>query len=310
MVKYILKRTLWMIVTLWVIITLTFILMHSIPGDPFSQEGKKYPEQILKNLRAKYHLDQPLYVQYLLYLKNILVLDFGPSIKSDVRTVNDVIRDGFPVSLQLGLFAVGFALLFGIIFGIIAALNRGRPLDYISVAIAVLGISIPSFILAPLLQKVFALDWKILPPAQWGSFKHMILPAFALSLGPLAVITRLMRSSMLDVLGQEYIKTAEAKGLGTFAIMVKHALRNAILPIITYLGPLLASVLTGTFVIEKIFAIPGLGKYFVDSIVNRDYPMIMGTTIFYSIILVVLMLAVDIAYTLIDPRIRLTAKED
>lgn len=299
-----------MIVTLWVIVTLTFVLMHVIPGDPFSQEGKRYPEPILKNLRAKYHLDEPLVMQYLLYLKNLLMLDLGPSIKSDVRTVNDVIRDGFPVSFQLGLLAVLMALFFGIVLGVLAALKHNSLIDNASIALAVIGISIPSFVLAPLLQKYFALNWKLFPVAQWGTLKHMILPAFALSLGPLAVITRFTRSSMLDVLGQDYMRTARAKGLSAFTVIVRHALRNALMPVVTYLGPLLAGILTGTFVIEKIFAIPGLGKYFVDSIVNRDYPMIMGTTIFYSVLLVVMVLLVDIAYMLIDPRIRLSGKED
>ncbi|GAB6932903.1 ABC transporter permease [Calditerricola satsumensis] len=310
MLRYILKRLGWMLLTLWVIITLTFILMHSIPGDPFSQDGKKYPEPILKNLRAKYHLDEPLPVQYVLYLKNLLMLDLGPSIKSDTRTVNDVIADGFPVSFQLGLAAVALALVVGILLGVLAALRHGSWLDNAATAVAVVGISVPSFVMAPLLQKYFGLKWKLLPVAQWGSFEHLILPAFALSLGPLAVIARLTRSSMLDVLGQDYIRTAKAKGLSQPATVFRHALRNALMPVITYLGPLLAAILTGTFVIEKIFAIPGLGKYFVESIINRDYPMIMGTTIFYSAILVVMMLLVDLAYTLVDPRIKLASKED
>lgn len=310
MLRYLLKRLGWMLLTLWLIVTLTFILMHSIPGDPFSQDGKKYPEPILKNLRAKYHLDEPLPVQYVLYLKNLLMLDMGPSIKSDTRTVNDVIADGFPVSFQLGLAAVVLALVVGILLGVLAALRHGSWLDNAATAVAVLGISVPSFVMAPLLQKYFGLKWKLLPVAQWGTFEHMILPAVALSLGPLAVIARFTRSSMLDVLGQDYIRTAKAKGLSQPATVFRHALRNALMPVITYLGPLLAAILTGTFVIEKIFAIPGLGKYFVESIVNRDYPMIMGTTIFYSAILVVMMLLVDLAYTLVDPRIKLASEED
>lgn len=310
MLRYLLKRLGWMLLTLWLIVTLTFILMHSIPGDPFSQDGKKYPEPILKNLRAKYHLDEPLPVQYVLYLKNLLMLDLGPSIKSDTRTVNDVIADGFPVSFQLGLAAVALALVVGILLGVLAALRHGSWLDNAATAVAVLGISVPSFVMAPLLQKYFGLKWKLLPVAQWGTFEHMILPAVALSLGPLAVIARFTRSSMLDVLGQDYIRTAKAKGLSQPATVFRHALRNALMPVITYLGPLLAAILTGTFVIEKIFAIPGLGKYFVESIVNRDYPMIMGTTIFYSAILVVMMLLVDLAYTLVDPRIKLASEED
>ncbi|MCG0314578.1 MAG: ABC transporter permease [Calditerricola sp.] len=307
---YILKRLGWMVLTLWLIVTLTFILMHSIPGDPFSQDGKKYPEQILKNLREKYHLDEPLPVQYVLYLKNLLMFDLGPSIKSETRTVNDVIADGFPVSFQLGMAAVTLALVVGIALGMIAALKHNSVLDNTATALAVIGVSVPNFIMAPLLQKYFGLKWKLLPIAQWGSFEHVILPAVALSFLPLAVIARFTRSSMLEVLNQDYIRTAKAKGLSQSAIIFRHALRNALMPVITYLGPLLATILTGTFVVEKIFSIPGLGRYFVESITNRDYPMIMGTTIFYGAVLVVMMLLVDLAYMLVDPRIKLASEED
>ncbi|ASJ52790.1 peptide ABC transporter permease [Brevibacillus formosus] len=264
MSNYLVKRILMMFVTLWIIVTLTFALMHAIPGNPFASESDQLPEQILNNLRAKYNLDEPLPVQYVLYLKNLLMLDLGPSIKSDSRGVNDMISDGFAASAWLGAQAIGIALLFGISLGIIAALNRNKWLDYV---------------------------------------------AMALAFGPVAVITRYMRASMIEVMNQNYIRTAEAKGIPMFIIVVRHGIRNAILPVVTFLGPLIASLITGTFVVEKIFAIPGIGKYFVDGIFNRDYPVILGTTIFYSAILIFTIFLIDIAYTLIDPRIKLTNKE-
>jgi peptide/nickel transport system permease protein len=309
MSRYLAKRVLMMLLTLWIIVTLTFSLMHAIPGDPFASESDQLPEQILANLRAKYHLDEPLPIQYILYLKNLITLDLGPSIKSDTRGVNDMIADGFGASAMLGAQAVAIALVFGIVFGIVAALNRGRWLDYAAMALAVLGVAIPSFIMAPLLINFLAIKWPIFPVATWGTWKHTVLPSLALAFGPLAIITRYMRASMIEVMNQNYIRTAEAKGLPTLAIVVRHGIRNAILPVVTFLGPLIASLITGTFVVEKIFAIPGIGKYFVDGIFNRDYPVILGTTLFYSSILIVAIFLIDVAYTLIDPRIKLTGKE-
>ncbi|KQL48757.1 ABC transporter permease [Brevibacillus choshinensis] len=309
MSNYLVKRVLMMLVTLWIIVTLTFSLMHSIPGNPFASESDQLPEQILANLRAKYHLDEPLPIQYLLYLKNLVMLDLGPSIKSDSRGVNDMIADGFGASAWLGGQAIVVALIFGITFGIIAALNRNKWLDYVAMALAVLGVAVPSFIMAPLLINFFAIKLTIFPVATWGTWMHTVLPSLALAFGPVAVITRYMRASMIEVMNQNYIRTAEAKGIPTFLIVVRHGIRNAILPVVTFLGPLIASLITGTFVVEKIFAIPGIGKYFVDGIFNRDYPVILGTTIFYSAILIVTIFLIDIAYTLIDPRIKLTNKE-
>lgn len=309
MSNYLVKRVLMMLVTLWIIVTLTFSLMHSIPGNPFASESDQLPEQILANLRAKYHLDEPLPVQYLLYLKNLVMLDLGPSIKSDSRGVNDMIADGFGASAWLGGQAIVVALIFGITFGIIAALNRNKWLDYVAMALAVLGVAVPSFIMAPLLINFFAIKLTIFPVATWGTWMHTVLPSLALAFGPVAIITRYMRASMIEVMNQNYIRTAEAKGIPTFLIVVRHGIRNAILPVVTFLGPLIASLITGTFVVEKIFAIPGIGKYFVDGIFNRDYPVILGTTIFYSAILIVTIFLIDIAYTLIDPRIKLTNKE-
>jgi peptide/nickel transport system permease protein len=296
-----------MLLTIWAIITLTFVVMKFIPGDPFASDADVLPEEVVANMRAKYNLDEPLPVQYVLYMKNLVTLDMGPSIKSQTRTVNSIIADGIPASAQLGMQALAIALVFGLLLGIVAALNHNRTIDYVSMIIAIIGISVPSFILAPLLIKYFAVEWGLLPVASWGTFRHTVLPSLALAMAPLAVVARFMRSSMIDVMNQNYIRTANAKGLTTVQLVVKHGIRNAILPVITFIGPLFVSLITGTFVIEKIFAIPGLGKYFVDSIFNRDYPVIMGTTIFFSTILVTTLFLIDISYRLIDPRIKLTS---
>ncbi|WP_126426707.1 ABC transporter permease [Brevibacillus marinus] len=306
MIRYIGKKIIIMLITLWFIVTLTFILMHRIPGDPFASESDQLPPQILENLRAKYHLDEPLHVQYLQYLKNLALLDFGPSIKSETRGVNDMIKDGFFPSALIGLQATVIALVFGVLLGILAALHRGRWLDYVATVLAVAGVSLPSFIMAPLLIDLFAVKFPLLPVAMFTSWQHSILPSIALSFGPMAIIARYTRTSMIEVFHQNYIRTAEARGLSTWEIVWKHGIRNAILPVVTFLGPLVATLLTGTFVVEKIFAIPGMGKYFVDGIFNRDYPVILGTTVFYSMILIVMLFLIDICYSLIDPRIRIT----
>ncbi|MCP3741977.1 ABC transporter permease [Rossellomorea sp. BNER] len=308
MKSYLIKRLLAMIVTLWVIITLTFFLMHSIPGSPFNEE-RATSEAVQKNLEAYYHLDEPLLVQYGMYLKSVVTLDFGPSIKKSSQTVNEMLGRGFPVSFELGMVTLMIATLSGIILGIIAALRHNGLIDYLAMTIAVLGISIPNFVMATLLIQQVAVNWGILPVATWTSVRHMILPTLALATGPMALIARLTRSSMLEVLTQDYIRTAKAKGLSPVKIVVKHALRNALLPVVTVMGTLAASILTGTFVIEKIFAIPGMGKYFVESINTRDYPVIMGTTVFYSAILILMLFLVDLAYGVLDPRIKLHKKE-
>lgn len=299
-----------MFLTIWVIATLTFVMMKLIPGDPFASDADVYPQEVLDNIRAKYNLDKPIPVQYVLYLKSLVTLDLGPSIQSQTRTVNDILSSGFSASASLGLQSIVIALFFGLLLGIIAALNHNRFLDYTAMVIAIIGISVPSFILAPLLIKFFAVKWGILPVASWGTWQHTILPSLALATTPLAVVARFMRSSMIEVMNQNYMKTADAKGLTTTKLVIKHGIRNAILPVVTFIGPLFVSLITGTFVIEKIFAIPGIGRYFVDSIFNRDYPVIMGTTVFFSVILVVTLFLIDISYRLIDPRIKLTSKGD
>ncbi|KON85736.1 peptide ABC transporter permease [Sporosarcina globispora] len=308
MTGYIMKRLIAMIITLWFIITLTFFLMHSIPGSPFNEE-RNTSEAVQRNLEKFYHLDEPLYVQYGMYLKSVVTFDFGPSIKKSSQTVNEMLGRGFPVSFELGIVTLIVAVFSGIALGIIAALRHNGFIDYLAMTIAVLGISVPNFVLATLLIQQLAVNLAILPVATWSSPKHMILPTLALATGPMAIIARLTRSSMLEVLTQDYIKTAKAKGLSPVKIVFKHALRNALLPVVTVLGSLAASILTGTFVIEKIFAIPGMGKYFVESINTRDYPVIMGTTVFYSSILIIMLFLVDIAYGILDPRIKLHKKE-
>ncbi len=308
MLKYILRRLASILLTLFVIVTITFFLMRIAPGNPFTSE-KRLPPEIEANLNAHYGLDQPWYKQYAQYLVKVATWDFGPSFKYKGQTVNDLIADGFPVSLYLGLEALLIAVFFGILLGVFAAVRQNSWIDYSSMSLAVIGISVPSFIMAAVLQYIFAIKLQWFPIATWGSFKHTILPALALAMMPLAYIARLTRSTMLEVLNNDYIKTAKSKGFSERVIVYRHALRNSLLPVISYLGPLTANIITGSFVIEKIFGIPGLGAHFVQSITNRDYTVIMGVTTFYSIILLLAVLLVDIVYGLIDPRIKVSAKE-
>lgn len=304
MAKYIGKRLVYMLISLWLIITATFFFMRIAPGNPFTSE-KKLPPEIEANLNAHYGLDQPWYVQYGEYIVRILKWDFGPSFKYKSQTVNDLISDGFPVSALLGLEAIFIAVAIGVLLGIIAAMFHNKWQDYTAMIIAVFGISVPSFIMASFLQYTLAIELGLFPVARWETFQHTILPALALASTPMAFIARLTRSSMLEVLANDYIKTAKSKGLSKGVITVKHAVRNALLPVVTYMGPLTAGILTGSFVIERIFGIPGLGAHFVTSISNRDYTVIMGVTVFYSILLLVSILLVDILYGIIDPRIKL-----
>ncbi|MBU7316722.1 ABC transporter permease [Paenibacillus oleatilyticus] len=309
MAPYLLKRFVSMLVTLWLIVTITFFLMHTIPGSPFDRDGKEANPAVVQNMMAFYHLDKPVYVQYALYLKSLLTLDLGPSISHYPESVNTMIERGFPVSFQLGIVSLLLAIVSGIALGTAAALRQNGLIDYIAMVLAVSGIAVPNFVVAPLLIKYIAVEWELLPVATWGTWKHVVLPAVALSTGPIAIIARLTRANMVEVLTQDYIETARAKGLSPVTIVFKHALRNAVLPVVTLVGALLANVLTGSFVIEKIFAIPGMGKYFVDGINNRDYAVIMGTTVFYSTLLIFMMFLVDIAYSLIDPRIKLHRRD-
>ncbi|MBG9589581.1 ABC transporter permease [Cytobacillus firmus] len=304
MAKYIGKRLVYMLLSLWMIVTATFFFMRIAPGNPFASE-KKLPPEIEANLNAHFGLDKPWYAQYWEYLVRIVNWDFGPSFKYKSQTVNDLINEGFPVSFLLGMEAIFIAVAVGVLLGIIAALKHNRWPDYTAMIVAVLGISVPSFIMASFLQYFLAIKMGIFPVARWESFMHTVLPAVALASTPMAFIARLTRSSMLEVLANDYIKTAKSKGLSRGVITVKHTIRNALLPVVTYMGPLTAGILTGSFVIERIFGIPGLGAHFVTSINNRDYTVIMGVTVFYSILLLVSILLVDIAYGIIDPRIKL-----
>jgi ABC-type dipeptide/oligopeptide/nickel transport system permease component len=304
--KYILKRLAMTIVTIWAIITITFVLMHSVPGNPFANENKNIPEVVYQNLMKKYGLDKPLSEQYGIYLKNIARGNFGESMKSNVETVNEMIARGFPVSASLGAQALLIALIFGPALGAIAALHQNKVPDYISMIISIIGVSVPSFVMGSFLIQFVARNVGWIPIGGWGEWRHTILPSIALALMPLAEMSRLMRSSMLEVMGQDYIKTAKSKGLSNTIVILKHAVRNAILPIVSMLGTTVSNLLVGSFVIEKIFGIPGLGMFFTNSIYNRDYTLIMGVTVFYAVILIIMLLIVDIAYMLIDPKIRLT----
>jgi ABC-type dipeptide/oligopeptide/nickel transport system permease component len=303
--KYIIKRIGFALLVIWVVITLTFILMHAVPGNPFAKEGRM-PPAVYQNLQRHYNLDQPYHIQYFLYLKSLAKFDLGPSMKSTTMTVNDIIKKGFPVSAHLGIQALIVAITFGLILGVIAALKHNKWQDYLSMVLSIIGISVPSFIMATLLINFVAVKWQLLPVATWKSWWHTILPTISLAMLPMAYIARLMRSSMLEVLNQDYIKTARAKGLARNAVILKHAIRNAILPVITILGVITTNMLTGSFIIEKIFGIPGMGEMFVKGISNRDYPVILGSTIFYSALLTILTLFIDIAYKFIDPRIKVS----
>jgi len=278
--------------------------MHAAPGDPFMQE-EAIPEEIMKNMLAHYGLDQPWYIQYWKYIKGLATWNLGPSFKYEGRLVNDIIKEGFPISLILGLEAMCLALSAGIILGATAAVNRSRWQDHIAIIIAVIGISVPNFIMATFLQFLFAMKLNIFPVARFGSVVHTILPAFSLAALPTAFIARLTRANMVEVLEQDYVQTARSKGLSTIQIIFKHVLKNSLLPVVTYIGPLASAILTGSFIVEKIFGIPGLGGWLVTSITNRDYTVIMGVTIFYSACLMLCVLTVDFIYTLIDPRIKL-----
>lgn len=304
MVKYIAKRIGLAIVTIWAVATITFFLMNLVPGGPFLSE-KAISPQATAALEAKYGLDKPLFQQYLTYIKDALHGDFGDSLKQRGRTVMDIIKMKFPVSARVGGVSVLVSLILGVPLGCIAALKRGKFADSLISVVATCGIAVPSFVICTLLLYFFGVKLQILPTMGLTTAKHYVMPVMALVFYPTAYIMRLMRSSMLDVLGQDYMRTAKAKGLAGGKILFKHALRNAILPVITYVGPLLAYTVTGSFVVEKIFTIPGLGGEFIAAINGRDYTLIMGTTIFLATLIILMNVVVDIVYKLVDPRIKL-----
>ena len=304
MAKYAIKRVAMGLLTLFIVATLTFFLMNTVPGGPFVAE-KAMSEAAIAAQEAKYGLDKPLHIQYANYMKNAVQFDFGLSMKQKGRTVQDIIAIKFPVSARLALCAVVVALCVGIPIGCIAAYNRGKVLDNTIILFATCGIAIPSFVTATILIYTFGSTLKLLPTIGLSTPLHYIMPVTALAFYPTAYIARLMRSSLLDVMGQDYMRTAKAKGVSSFKTLFKHALRNAILPVVTYVGPMLAQLLTGSFVVEKIFTVPGLGREFVSAITNRDHMMIMGTTIFLAALVITANVVVDILYKIIDPRIKL-----
>jgi ABC-type dipeptide/oligopeptide/nickel transport system permease component len=304
MLRYLVRRLLWLIPVFFFISVITFSLAHAVPGGPFDREHRLPPE-IITNLNRYYGLDQPVWKQYLKYMSDVVLrFDFGPTYASRSRRVNDIFADHLPVSAQLGVLALLLALCIGVPLGIVSALKQNTMWDYMAMALAIFGISVPSIVLGPLLILIFALTLRWFPVAGWGTPGQMLLPALALGLNQSAVIARLTRASMLQVVREDYIRTARAKGLTERAVMVQHALKNAFIPVATILGPMFAFLVTGTFIVEQIFAIPGMGKYFVTSITNRDYPVVMGTILLYALVLVLANLAVDITYAFLDPRIR------
>ncbi|MGG2084911.1 MULTISPECIES: ABC transporter permease [Lysinibacillus] len=304
MIKYILKRLMYILLALFVIVTATFFLLRLAPGNPFASE-RNFPPQIEEKLNETYGLNNPWYIQYKDYLIDAATFNFGESMKYKARSTNDMIAEGFPVSLTLGIEAMLLAIGFGVLIGVVAALYHNRWPDYLATTFAVLGISVPSFILAGLMQYFLAYKLELFPISGWKGFSYSLLPALAIAFSHMGFIAKLTRSSMLEQNNSDYVKMARAKGIGKWTVVFRHTLRNALLPVITYLGPLTAGVVTGSFIVEQIFAVPGLGKHFVQSITNRDYTVVMGTTVFYAIILLFAVFIVDILYSVIDPRIKL-----
>lgn len=309
MAIYLAKRLIGACIVLWAVITITFGLMHAIPGGPFTQE-KKLPPAVMATVEARYHLDEPLWDQYVDYVRHAAVLDLGPSYKYPGKTVNDIIAETLPVSAELGLISLLLAIGAGILAGMAAAWYKNTWVDYGMMIGATLGVSVPSFILAAVLIQLFAFTWPVLPAALWKGLAYVILPALALAAQPTAFIMRLTRSSLVDALGQDYIRTARSRGIGPWSLLYRHALRNALLPVVSYIGPLAAALMTGSFIVETIFAIPGLGRHFVTSIYNRDYTVILGITIFYSFLIMMMNLLVDIIYPLLDPRITVDSRKE
>lgn len=305
MAGYLIKRVLMALLALLIITCVTFVVMNLVPGGPFLSEKAPSPE-VLAALEAKYGLDKPLGEQLVNYLKDLLHGDLGVSFRMQKnRPVTTIIGEMFPISAKVGVFAVLNAVILGIPLGCLAAYNRGKPIDSILRVIMTLGISIPSFVVATLLLVLFSVNLKILPGTGLASWKNYLMPCFALSFYPMCYIGRMTRSSMLDAINADYIRTARAKGLPSRKIIFKHALRNSLIPVVTYIGPMTAYILSGGFVVETVFSIPGLGRYFIQSILNRDYPIIMGTTIFLAAFVIIMNLLVDVLYKVIDPRISL-----
>jgi len=303
MLQFVVKRTILNIAVILAVILISFLIMHSVPGGPFDRE-KKLPELVKANVEKKFKLDLPLEQQFINYVEGICYGDFGPSYKYTGRSVSDIIGDAFPVSAMLGMVSFLFCLLLGFAGGIISALRADKSADYFVQFASICGISLPSFVLSALLISVFSIMLGIFPPALWEGARYIILPSIALAMGPAAYLARLLRGSILDTFNANFVSSAKAKGLSRQRIFIKHVLFNSLIPVVTVLGPLFAALVTGSFVVEHIFSIPGMGKFFVLAVTDRDYPMIMGITIVYSVILVLANFAVDISYAFLDPRIR------
>ncbi len=306
MIAFIIKRILTAIPVLLVIASITFIMVRVVPGGPFDEE-RSLPPEIVANLRAKYHLDEPVYKQYFLYLGRLARGDLGVSYKYVNRTVTDIIVDAFPVSLQLGLAGLAIAILVGVPLGTVAAVNRGNWLDFTAMFASTAGVSLPTFVIGALLIFVFGIWLKILPVGLWESPAHLILPAVTLAFGPTAFLARLTRASVLEILEKDWVRTARSKGLSENVTIVKHVLRNALVPVVTVLGPLTAILITGSFIVEFVYAIPGMGRFFITAVINRDYDLIMGTTLLFAILLITTNTIVDIIYKALDPRMEVDA---
>lgn len=307
MFKYTIKRICYMIITLFAVATITFFLLRSIPGDPLASMARTLPEQTKANYYAKYGLDQPLFTQYLMYMKGLVHFDLGESILYAGRSVTGEITRTSPISGMVGGTALIIGTLIGVVLGIIAALKKNRWPDYIVMFIAILGATIPVFVLASLMQYVFAVKLGWFPASGWGKPSNMVLPVIVMGFGSVATYARYIKSSMLDTLGQDYVLTARAKGLSERAVILKHVLRNSLLPAVTIFSSSVVGVFTGAFVTEKMFSIPGIGFYYVSSINSNDYTMIMGTTVFYAALFIIMQLVVDFAYMILDPRIRVSS---
>lgn len=316
MIWFIIRRIILSLITMWTVVTLTFILIHNLPGDPFVSK-KAVPPQVLNNITEKYGLDKPLHEQYLIYLGNITKGDMGISMKYANKSVNSIISRAFPISFDLGLRSLFIAFFMGVFIGVIAALNKNKPIDDLSLFISVIGVSIPGFVLGTIsqyllcykfpgfLSEITGSNLRLLPVSGWGSFSHTVVPSGVLAFGAMAFIIRIMRTSMLEVLNKDYIVNARAKGLSKREIVIRHSLKNALFPVISVLGPLTASIFMGSFAIEKVFSIPGLGHYLVSSVQEKDYTMVIGLALFTSFVLVLVNTITDILYSIMDPRVKL-----
>jgi oligopeptide transport system permease protein len=305
MLGLIIKRILLAIPVLWIVASITFLLVRIVPGGPFEGD-KALPPEIVANLKAKYHLDKPVPEQYILYMDRLVHGDLGLSYKYIGRTVNDILGDAFPVSLQLGGAGLLLAICFGVPLGTIAAVRRGSAADFVAMFMSTAGISVPSFVIGALLIFTFGIWLKVLPVALWETPRHMILPALTLAVSPAAYLARLTRASVLEILEKDWVRTARSKGLSGNKTVVKHVLRNALIPIATVLGPLTAILVTGSFVVEYMYAIPGMGRFFITAVGNRDYDLIMGTTLVFAVLLIISNTIVDIVYVILDPRMQVT----